>query len=34
MGGLICKGPNSGFWPESLADVLEWDVSGPDIVAC
>jgi len=34
MGGLTRKGPNSGFWPESLLEVLEWDGSGTAIVAC
>ena len=34
MGGFTLKGPNYGFWPKSLLEVLEWDVSGADIVAC
>jgi len=34
MDGFTLKGPNSGFWLESLLEVLEWDVSGADIVAC
>jgi len=34
MGGFTLKGPNSGFWPENLLEVLEWDGSGADIVAC
>jgi len=34
IGGFILNGPNSGFWPESLLDVLEWDGSGADMVAC
>jgi len=34
MGGFTLRGPNSGFWPESLLEVLEWDGSGADIVDC
>jgi len=34
MSGFTLKGPNSGFWPESLLEVLEWDGSGTNIVAC
>ena len=34
MGGFTLKGPNSGFWPESLPEVLEWDGSGADMMAC
>ena len=33
MGGFTLKGPNSGFWPESLLEVLEWDSSGADMMA-
>jgi len=33
MGGFTLKGPNSGFWPESLLAVLEWDGSGADMMA-
>jgi len=34
MGGFTFKSPNSGFWPESLLEVLQWDGSGADIVVC
>ena len=34
MSGFTLKGPNSGFWPESLIEVLEWDWCGADMVAC
>ena len=34
MGGFTNKGQNSGFWPASLPEVLEWDGSGADMVAC
>ena len=34
MCGFTLKGLNSGFWPGSLLEVLEWDISGADIVAC
>jgi len=34
MGGFTLKGPNSGFWTETLVEVLEWDGSGADMVAC
>jgi len=34
MGGFTLKGPNSGFWPESLLEFLEWDGSGADMMAC
>jgi len=33
MGGFNLKGPNSGFWPESLLEDLEWEVSGADMMA-
>jgi len=32
MSGFTLKGPNSGFWPESLLEVLEWDSSGTDMM--
>jgi len=34
MSRFTLKGPNSGFWPEGLREVLEWDGSGADIIAC
>jgi len=34
MGGFTLKGPNSGFWPESLLEVLEWDGCSADMMAC
>jgi len=34
MGGFTLKCPNSGFWLESLLEVLEWDGSGVDMMAC
>jgi len=34
MGGFTLKGPNSGSWPKSLLEVLEWDGSGADMMAC
>ena len=33
MGVFTLKGPNSGFWPESLLEVLQWDGSGTDMIA-
>jgi len=32
MGRFILKSPNSGFWPERLPEVLEWDSSSADMV--
>jgi len=34
MNGFTLKGPNSGFWPGSLLEILEWDGSGADMMAC
>jgi len=34
MGRFTLKGPNSGFDPESLLEVLEWDGSGANMAAC
>jgi len=34
MSGFTFKGPNLGFWPESLLVVMEWDGSGANMVAC
>jgi len=34
IGGFTLKGLNYGCWPESLLEVLEWDSSGADMVAC
>jgi len=34
MGGFTLNSPNSGFWPESVLEVPEWNGSGADMMAC